>query len=156
MLNELFHSMEETASSLSTMFTGIFAKQGLHTITVAKPYCVPARHSVMQITKRYGIKVHQIRCMTDVKRFDGKNLPTAEIAHVTVSKNQANWAEYCLARSRKFWFPDGILNRRNHDLAEKHGGKMHRAWREGKPVIEKSCEDGKARWLQMKQGSKRK
>jgi hypothetical protein len=144
----------------------------VRTITVAKPYCAPARDAVMTALKPYGVKIynyHEAERMVSprtvlkmsksfadyVDSMPG-TLPVATVATVTVSAEAAAWAEYLLIRSGKLYRVGPYINRRNAEWAGKHGGQMPPAWHEGKPWIETSCRAGMDAWQKVKDAAKQK
>lgn len=140
------------------------------TITVAKPYCSPARHIVTGALEPYGVKIYGFSeaarmanpldlirgsaaiTMSRVKDIPAM-LPISQVAHVTVSESAAGWAEYLLLRTGKLYRVGGYINRRNAAWAAQHGGTMPPAWNEGKPWIESSCSQGVKAWQQVKAAS---
>lgn len=147
---------------------GSFDQPGTRVITVAKPFCAPARDIITGAFQPYGIKMHGYReevqkvslqgfarrMKLEMRTFENLKfgpaavifLPMAVVAHVTVSEKAAAWAEYVLLRTGKLYVPGEYVNARNEEWASKHGGKMPPAWGEGKPLIESSCSAGKAAW----------
>ena len=143
------------------------------TITVAKPYCAPARSIITGALQPYGVKIHGIterprmsgiggmikQYGLDPDSFDGgmrAALPIAQVAKVTVNEQAAAWAEYLLLRTGKLYCPDGYVNARNEQWAKQHGGTMPPAWNEGKPWIEKSCSEGMKAWAPLRKAAKRR
>lgn len=135
------------------------------TLTIAKPYCTPARDLITATFQKYGVKMYsydeQVRMlgpMQAIKNFKVSAsvvenigriidpLPTAQVAKVTVSEKQAAWAEYLLLRTGKLYCPNGYVNKRNATWAAQHGGQMPPAWVDNKPWIEKSCSEGMKAW----------
>lgn len=146
-------------------------------LTVAKPYCSPARHIITSTLEKYGVKVFDIKektlmvSLTDFARrmkiekktFENLQyggaavlfLPMATHAKVTVKREQAEWAEYLMLRTGKLYVPGKYYNPKNEEWASKHGDRMPPAWKDGKePWIEKSCSDGMKIWQQVKERSK--
>lgn len=126
------------------------------TITVAKPYCSPARPIITGTFQQYGVKLygyneytHRVNVLQWLRQqglqADGvseameRTAPTATIAEVTVSEQAAAWAEYLLLRTGKLYVPGQYVNQRNADWAAKHAGRMPPAWQNGQPWLEKSC-----------------
>ena len=160
-LNDLKSTFDEVRNATAT-----------RTITVAKPFCTPARDIVMTALNGYGVKVYDYservipvsladfarRMKIERKTFENLQygsmapvfLPMAIHAEVTVSEKAAAWAEYLLLRTGKLYVPGKYVNRRNEEWAAKHGGRMPPAWQEGKPWIEQSCSEGKQAWRQAR------
>ena len=157
--------LKEIFGDLSGMFSDFKPGPKTRTLTVAKPYCAPARDIVMTALQPYGVRVYgydeETRMLSPrqalnnlrVKASAVENvtrlldpLPTAQVAEVTVSEKQAAWAEYLLLRTGKLYVPGKYVNKRNADWATRHGGQMPPAWKDGKPWIEQSCSEGKAAW----------
>lgn len=143
------------------------------TITVAKPFCSPARDIITAAFAPYGVKVHGIkehtrllslhdfarRMRVELRTHENLKygpaaapffLPMAIIAEVTVNEKAAAWAEYLLLRTGLLYVPGKYVNRRNEEWAAKHGGAMPPAWNNGQPWIERSCSDGIAQWQEAK------
>ena len=138
---------------------------GTTTITVAKPFCSPARGIIEPVLQKYGVKVHgydeatkmigvqyALKTMTvdasvieNVTRFIDP-LPTAQVAKVTVNQSAAAWAEYLLLRTNKLYRIGGYIDKRNERWAAQHGGRMPPAWNDGEPWIERSCGEGVQAW----------
>jgi hypothetical protein len=107
--------------------------KGYESITVAKPYCIPARQQITGIFKEYGVKSYGIK-----EHIEYKNkIPALHVATVKVSSKQAVWAEYLLLRSKKFLLWSTPKNRKNLEWARKHKA-MPQSWN-GKPLREKGC-----------------
>lgn len=113
-------------------------KSNFRTITVAKPYCVPARNSITGIFQHYGVKQFGIEESVHTVKHKGEQIPALIIAKVKVSAKQAVWAEYLLLRSKRFILWGKAQDKRNEAWAAKHKA-MPAAWN-GKPLIEKNCE----------------
>lgn len=146
------------------------------TITVAKPYCSPARSIITGALEPYGVKIHGIRervikvslsdfarrMKIELKTFENLKfgpgapffLPMAVHAKVTVNAGAAAWAEYLLLRTGKLYVPGQYVDPRNQAWAEKHGGTMPPAWGEGKPWLEASCKEGVDVWQPIKEATK--
>lgn len=138
---------------------------GTTTITVAKPYCIPARGIIEPVLAKYGVKIYDY---AEEVKMVGPNyalkhlrvyatsveavtrmldpLPTAHVAKVTVSKASAAWAEYLLLRTGKLYRVGGYIDKRNEKWATQHGGRMPPAWNDGEPWIERSCSEGVQAW----------
>ena len=162
---------DEIAAQLRSTFDEMRYGTATRTITVAKPYCSPARDCVMTALKPYGVRVfdyHEAARMANplaVLRMTAKiagdvgltvpnALPIAQVAHVTVSEAAAAWAEYLLLRTGKLYRVGPYVNRRNEAWAARHGGRMPPAWGEGKPWIERSCTEGVNAWQQIRETAK--
>ncbi len=146
------------------------------TITVAKPFCSPARNIITAAFQPYGIKMYGYReevkkislrdfarrMRVEMRTFENLKfgiaaplfLPMAVWAHVEVSEKAATWAEYVLLRTGKLYVPGRYVNARNEEWASRHGGQMPPAWGEGKPLIESSCSTGKEVWRPIKAAMK--
>ena len=166
MFNELF-------SDLQSSFDELRYGTPTRVITVAKPYCSPARNIITGALQPYGVKIYgdikEYSRMAGVRgmfkqlqlspeSFDGGvpvALPIATIAEIRVSEKAAAWAEYLLLRTGALYVPGRYVNRRNAEWAKRHGGVMPPAWSEGKPWIEASCKDGVKAWEQAKRLAKR-
>lgn len=138
------------------------------TITVAKPYCSPARRIITGALQPYGVKIHAIserveeaaldgflrRMRVELRTWDNLKfgpiaavwLPMAIIAEVTVNAKAAAWAEYLLLRTGRLYVPRDYVDPRNKAWAERHGGTMPPAWNDKKPWIETSCQKGMDAW----------
>lgn len=173
-MNPLSEVFGEIKDSLSGVFDDEVEK---HVLVVAKPFCTPARYIITSAFQKYGIKIYKykegvktlaikdfLRRM-DIEMRDGENMQygpfsfpgfmsMAQIAHVTVSKKQAGWAEYIALRTRQLYIPGKYVNPRNHEWAVRHGGVMPPAWKEGKPWVEKSCSQGAKELQYLKQVTK--
>lgn len=164
---------DELANSFNSMRYGT----ELRTITVAKPYCAPARQTITQTFDQYGVKLYDYneqvvkselrgflrRMKIEAKTWEnlkygpiaGAWLPMAWVAKVTVSAKAAVWAEYLLLRTGKLYVPGKYQNKRNAEWARKHGGVMPPAWQDGKPWIEKGCSEGMAAWEPLRKAVKK-
>lgn len=129
---------------------------GTRTITVAKPYCTPARDGVMTALNSYGVVIHDFSESTESHKILGKLVPMLQVAEVTVSAQAASWAEYLLLRSGKFRIYGKYQDKRNEAWASRHGGQMPPAWEKGKPYIESGCAAGKEAWRNAKKGKAKK
>lgn len=162
---------DEIAAQLRSTFAEIRYGTATRTITVAKPYCSPARDSVMTALNLYGVRIfdyHEAVRMANpltVLKMTAKvagdagltvpnALPIAQVAHVTVSEAAAAWAEYLLLRTGKLYRVGTYINQRNEQWAAWHGGQMPPAWNEGKPWIETSCSKGMQQWQAAKDAVK--
>lgn len=160
-------------------FSGIFDdfKPGprLRTITVAKPYCSPARQIITGALQPYGVKMYRyneavkmvgpreaIRGLLVSSGDLGETLsamdplPSAQVAEVTVSEKAAAWAEYLMLRTGKIYVVGRYVNKRNAEWASCHGGQMPPRWNKDQPWIEKSCSDGVQAWQSFIEKVKRK
>lgn len=149
----------------------------LQTITVAKPYCTPARYLITAACQKYGIRIYKYSERTKfmaIKDFmrrmqveirEGENLQygpwaapgflaMAQVAKVTVSQKQAGWAEYILLRTGKLYVPGEYVNPRNQEWAERHKGVMPPAWHEDKPWVEQGCSEGVDQWRYLRKITK--
>lgn len=108
-----------------------------HKFVVAKAYCIPCRGPLYTALEPYGIKIHSL---TEMIVRDKAGVPQYEQAEFWVSKNQANWTEYLLFRSKQFVVRSGFVNRvSNERWAAKHD-TMPRPWSsKGGVWVEKSC-----------------
>lgn len=147
------------------------------TITVAKPYCSPARNITTGALQPYGVKVHAIdertekaelrgflrRMKVEARTWDNLKfgpgaviwLPMAIVAEVRVNEAAAAWAEYLLLRTGKLYVPGKYVNPRNAEWAARHGGQMPPAWAEGRPWIETSCSEGMKAWAPLREAAKK-
>lgn len=140
----------------------------LRTITVAKPYCTPARDIITGALQPYGVKIYRyneviktVSPIAAIRSLRVSNsaleelsramdpLPRAQVAEVTVSEAAAAWAEYLLLRTGKLYVPGRYVNKRNADWAARHGGQMPPQWNNGQPWIEQSCSAGKKAWTEF-------
>ena len=170
MLKEIFGDL---GKELKAMRDELKPGPRTRTITVAKPYCSPARSIITGALQPYGVKIHGIterprmagmrgmikQMGLDPDSFDGGTntpLPIAQVAKVTVNEQAAAWAEYLLLRTGKLYCPDGYVNARNEQWAKQHGGTMPPAWNEGKPWIETSCKDGMKAWAPLRKAAKKR
>ena len=169
MFDDLFKDIADT-------FKDLRISEQTRTLTVAKPFCSPARHIVTGALDPYGVKVYEyqekartagvrgmMRQMGLIEdSFDGDvrvRVPMAQVAKVEVSAKAAAWAEYLLLRTGKLYVVGDYVNKRNEAWAKQHGGVMPTAWHEGKPMIETSCKAGMDAWAPLRKaakGSKRK
>lgn len=143
------------------------------TITVAKPFCSPARHIITGALQPYGVKLldykesvktagvrgmlRQLNLSDD--SFDGDvkvPLPLAQVAEVKVTAAAAGWAEYLLLRTGKLYVVGDYVNKRNGAWAAKHGGVMPAAWADGKPMIETTCKAGMDAWAPLRKAAKKR
>lgn len=165
---------------MMNLFDGIFGTRQrtpsrLRTITVAKPYCTPARRIITGALEPYGVKIYGynevIKTVSPIAALRGMKvaasnietvaialdpLPHAQVAEITVSEKAAAWAEYLLLRTGKLYVPGRYVNRRNADWARRHGGQMPPQWNKGKPWIEQSCSEGKKAWTDFVKKANRK
>ena len=146
--------------------------QRTRVITVAKPFCAPARGIITGAFQPYGVKVYDIaetpmkisvldfarRMRVEAKTWENLRygplaalfLPLATVAKIRVNESAAAWAEYLLLRTGKLYVPGQYVNRRNEQWAARHGGQMPAAWRDGKPWVEASCSEGVQAWQSVK------
>jgi len=129
-----------------------FGGTATRTITVAKPYCTPARDQITGALQPYGVVIHGFNEYTEKFNHLGRMVPALQVAEVTVSAQAASWAEYLILRSGKFRVYGEYQDVRNEAWATKHAGRMPPAWKAGKPWIEKSCSAGIEAW----KGAKKK
>lgn len=165
MFGELLKDIKDT---VSTMRHGTATR----TITVAKPYCSPARGIIEPVLAKYGVKMYgyqeaprmtnPLTVLALTSRIPGTSgykipnaLPVAQVATVTVSEAAAAWAEYLLLRTGKLYRVGPYVNKRNQQWAAQHGGQMPPAWDEGKPWIERSCSEGMRQWQEVKQATRK-
>lgn len=130
--------------------------QLVHTFTVQKPFCSPARSVIMSALQPYGVPVLaltesvskisikdyaklakiELRTFENLKYGPGAVvfLPLAMEARVTVPAQQAQWAEYLLERTMRLAVTGGRINKDNRRWADQHGGNMPTPWdaQEGK------------------------
>lgn len=170
MFKELVDDMRSTASSVRY-------GQATRTITVAKPYCCAARSIITGALQPYGVKIHEIqeqvikvslldfarRMKIELKTFENLKfgpaapmyLPMAIHAQVTVNEAAAAWVEYLLLRTGKLYVPGRYVDPRNEQWANKHGGQMPPAWKDGKaPWIEAGCQAGMRAWQPVREAAK--
>lgn len=169
MFDELFKDIKDT---ISTVRHGAPTR----TLTVAKPYCTPARSIITGALNPYGVKVHSInehcklvslrdfarRMKVELRTHENLKygaaapgfLPSAWVAQVTVNESAAAWAEYLLLRTGLLYVPGQYVNRRNEQWAEKHGGAMPPQWNNEQPWIELSCKGGVTAWTAARQAIK--
>ena len=168
MFGELF---DDLRSEFGAMRDELRHGTQTRTLTVAKPYCSPARDIVMTALQPYGVRIYGYsehtektelrgflrRMKIEAKTFENLRygpaaagwLPMAIVAEVTVSEKAAAWAEYLMLRTGKLYVPGEYVNKRNADWARQHGGEMPPRWNE-QPWIERSCSDGMNAWSDMK------
>jgi hypothetical protein len=160
---------DDLRKEFAGMFGSVRPGPATRTLTVAKPFCAPARDLITATFKQYGVKVYgydeQVKMLSprqamknlsvpgdsEIRNFDP--LPVAQVAKVTVSESAAAWAEYLLLRTGKLYVPGQYVNKRNADWAARHGGKMPPA---GQPWIERSCSEGMKAWAPLREAAKRK
>lgn len=162
----------ELAKELQSAFGSLRHGTETRTLTVAKPYCSPARHIITGTLDQYGVRIYgyseQVRTLSPAQALKNLRvkasvmesatrimdpLPTAQVAQVTVSANAAAWAEYLLLRTGKLYCPNGYVARRNAEWAKRHGGQMPPAWKDGKPWIERSCKEGMRAWEPLRKAA---
>lgn len=158
---------DELAAQLRSTFAEMRHGTPTRTITVAKPYCSPARYIITATFQQYGVKLYgyseaarmvnplMVLKMTGKIAGDGglvipNALPVAQVATVTVSEAAAAWAEYLLMRTGRLYVVPPYVNRRNEQWAARHGGRMPPQWDKGQPWIEKSCSEGVTAWQDAK------
>lgn len=165
----------ELMNELRSAVNGLRPGPARKTITVAKPYCSPARDIVMTALSPYGVKVYGYTEVVKMisPRYALKNLqvkadviesvtrfldplPTATVADVVVSEEAAVWAEYLLLRTGKLYRIGAYQDPRNGAWAARHGGRMPPAWEKGQPWIEKSCTAGINAWQAAKDTANQK
>ena len=171
MFSELFQEISDT-------FDELRIGEPTRTLTVAKPFCGPARHIVTGALDPYGVHIYaygeevqrlelqgflrrmgvEIRKWENLKYGPGALmwLPQAIVANVTVGAKQAAWAEYLMLRTGRLYVPGRYVNQRNADWAARHGGQMPPAWKDKKPWIEGSCKDGLEAWQPVKEATQAK
>lgn len=142
------------------------------TLTVAKPYCSPARPIIKNALEPYGVKIHSIRekvinisllefsrrMQIELKTRENLKygaasvvfLPMSIEAKVTVNSKAAAWAEYLMLRTGKLYVPGRYYEPKNYEWAKKHGGVMPPQWEKGEPWIEKMCSKGIEKWQEAK------
>lgn len=165
---------EDLRKEFSDMFADMGMGEPTRTLTVAKPYCSPARDIITGALAPYGVKVYgyseymktmsplyaiknlrvKASAVESVTRFLDP-LPTAQVAEVKVSAKAAAWAEYLLLRTGRLYVVGQYVNQRNEAWARKHGGVMPTAWHEGKPMIETSCKAGMDAWAPLRKATKK-
>jgi len=164
----------ELLKDFADMFGAMRHGEQLRTLTIAKPYCTPARDLITATFQQYGVKLYdykeQVKTMgprharklfrmgkKDAELIERRRepLPLAQVATVTVTEKQAAWAEYLLLRTGKLYCPNGYVNKRNADWAAKHGGAMPPAWKDGKPWIERGCSAGMDAWGPVRKAAKK-
>lgn len=128
------------------------------TLTVAKPFCTPARDTIMTIFSTYGVRVYDYRENTRnmtpkmmwrnrfLKGGEIPALPLATVATIVVSAKAAAWAEYLLIRSRKLYRVGNYFEPKNEQWALRHNGRLPPAWDRQEPWIEASCRSGIVAW----------
>lgn len=167
MFGDLFKEITDTLDELRI-------GEPTRTLTVAKPYCSPARNIITGALQPYGVRIYgdikeevktlgpraaikQLGLSPDA--FDSAirlpdALPTAQVAEVKVSAKAAAWAEYLLLRTGKLYVVGSYQNPRNEAWAKQHGGTMPTAWNEGKPMIETNCKAGMNAWGPLRKAAK--
>lgn len=167
-LGEIESEIKDAASEVRNIFDG----EDTVTLTVAKPYCMPARSIIRNALEPYHVKIfrisettHRISLSDWGRRMEIENrtmenlkygpaavmwLPIAIVARVTVRRKAAAWAEYLMLRTGKLYVRGEYFEPRNAEWARKHGGKMPPKWDEGEPWIEKGCSDGMKPWQAVK------
>jgi len=170
MFDEIFKGI---ADEVGAAFDDLRLGPGKRTITVAKPYCMPARGIVLSALQPYGVKIHAIsetvktvgvkaalrQYGIDDTAFDNAErttspLPTAQVCRVVVNEQAAAWVEYLLLRTRKLYIVGQYVDNRNLAWAQRHGGQMPPAWGEGKPWIETGCKAGMDAWGPLRKAAK--
>lgn len=168
MFGELMNELRATVGSLRP-------GPARQTITVAKPFCAPARNIITGALQPYSVKIHSIqehtklisirdfarRMKVELRTFENLQyglaapgfLPTAIIANVTVNEAAAAWAEYLLLRTGLLYVPGRYADPRNEQWAARHGGQMPPAWEKGQPWIERTCSEGMQQWQAVKEAA---
>lgn len=177
MFGKLFAEMaEELSDEVTNTLNEMRPKQDTRTLTIAKPYCMPARGIVTKALQPYGVKIYSYheevqklelrgflrRMGVEIRKWENLKfgpgaimwLPQAWVAQVEVSEKQAAWAEYLMLRTGRLYVPGRYVNKRNADWAARHGGHMPPAWKDKKPWIEGGCKDGAAAWQPIKEATK--
>jgi hypothetical protein len=120
---------EDLRKEFSDMLGEFRIGEPTRTLTVAKPFCSPARHIVTGALQPYGVKILNyaetiktagVRGMIkqmglSEDSFDGNTkvaLPMAQVAKVEVSAKAAAWAEYLLLRTGRLYVVGDYVNRR--------------------------------------------
>ena len=162
---------DELRKEFGDMLSEFRIGEPTRTLTVAKPYCSPARHIITGALQPYGVKIYDLtetiktagvrgmmrQMNLSEDSFDGNTkvaLPMAQVAKVEVSAKAAAWAEYLLLRTQKLYVVGSYQNPRNEAWARKHGGTMPTAWNEGKPMIETTCKAGMDAWGPLRKAAK--
>lgn len=162
-------------SELGNTLDDLRLEGGQRSITVAKPYCMPARGIVQSALQPYGVKIHSLtetvktvgvraamrQYGIDDTAFDNavrttSPLPMAQVCRVVVNRQAAAWAEYLLLRTKQLYIVGNYVDPRNLAWATKHGGQMPPAWEDGKPMIEKGCSKGMDAWGTLRQAAKKR
>lgn len=168
-LSDLKDEIRNTTEEVKNSFSG----EDLVTLTVAKPYCMPARSIILSALNPYKVKIFRLSESTyrislsdwarrmEIERKTYENLkygsaavmwlPTAIVAKVTVRRKAAAWAEYLMLRTGQLYVRGKYFEPRNAEWAKRHGGKMPPRWDDGEPWIEKSCSQGMKVWGTVKQ-----
>lgn len=165
MFGDLFKELADTFDEL-----GI--GEPTRTLTVAKPYCSPARDIITGALQPYGVKIldfeekvktasvrgmaRQLGLSSDA--FDASMrvpLPMAQVATIKVTAKAAAWAEYLLLRTGKLYVVGSYQNPRNEAWARQHGGVMPTAWHDNKPMIETGCKAGMDAWGPLRKATKK-
>lgn len=166
MFDDLFKDIADT-------FKDLRIGEPTRTLTVAKPFCSPARHIVTGALEPYGVKIYD--CKETIKTagvrgmarqlglsedaFDASvkvPLPMAQVVKVEVSEKAAAWAEYLLLRTGKLYVVGDYVNPRNERWARQHGGTMPTAWHDNRPMIETSCKAGMDAWAPLRKAAKKR
>jgi len=157
---------------IKDQFKDLRSSEPTRTLTVAKPFCSPARYIVTGALEPYGVKLYScketirtagVRGMLRQMKlsedsFDGDTkvpLPMAQVVKVEVSAKAAAWAEYLLLRTGKLYVVGDYVNPRNERWAKQHGGTMPTAWHDNKPMIETSCKAGMDAWGPLRKAAKK-
>lgn len=166
--------LQEVWGEIRSSFSGILESDDTTTLTVAKPFCAPARYIVTATLPKYGVKILSYKERThfvSVKDFmrrmriemrQGENLQygpfaapgflaMAQVAKVKVKRSQAVWAEYLILRTGQLYIQGEYQHPRNQEWAERHGGRMPPAWKDGVPWVEASCSEGVRELAYLKQ-----
>lgn len=173
MFDDLFR---EISDEMAGAIDDLRPKSRTRQLTVAKPYCFPARNIITKALEPYGVKIYayheevqklelqgflrrmgvEIRKWENLKYGPGALmwLPQALVATVTVSEKQAAWAEYLMLRTGRLYVPGRYVNKQNADWAARHGGQMPPAWKDKKPWLEATCKDGVEVWEPVKAATK--
>jgi len=171
-LGSILGELETEIKNAAGEVRDAFSNEDKVTLTVAKPYCMPARSIIRNALEPYKVKIFKItetthkislsdwgrRMEVEARTLENLKygpaavmwLPTAIVAKVTVRRKAAAWAEYLMLRTGKLYVPGEYFEPRNAEWARKHGGKMPPQWDEGEPWIEKGCSEGMEPWQAVK------
>mgnify|MGYP001437011395 CR=1 FL=1 len=145
----MFRLREELQRLKQDIRKAIHGDNGRYKFQLMAGYCSPKRNVLTGLFKQYGIKDFKV---TETLEKDKNDYPLYFYLTADVNTTQANWAEYLILRSKKFTIVGDLYNEKNRQWADKSG--MPTAWKDKKPLIEKSCSEGIKLWKRRKRNER--